>query len=82
MPTVWKFRGFRVAIYPNDHRPAHVHVIGADCEAIFNLHSPHGPVELRETYGCLPAILRRIRHELTDHLTELCKAWERIHGSV
>jgi hypothetical protein len=40
MPTVWKFSGFRVVVYLNDHRPAHVHVIGVDCLAIFNLHCP------------------------------------------
>jgi hypothetical protein len=28
VPTVLRFDGFRVVIYPNDHRPAHVHVIG------------------------------------------------------
>jgi hypothetical protein len=26
MPTVMRFDGLRVLIYPNDHRPAHVHV--------------------------------------------------------
>jgi hypothetical protein len=26
MPTVHRFDGLRVVIYPNDHRPAHVHV--------------------------------------------------------
>ena len=82
MPTVWKFGGFRVVVYPNDHHPAHVHVIGADCRAIFDLHCLHGPVELRERYGGTPAQLRHIRAELNEHLTELCKAWEQIHGSV
>jgi hypothetical protein len=82
MSTVGKFGGFRVVIYPNDHRPAHVYVIGADYEAVFNLHCPHGPVELRERYGGTPADLRRSRDELNEHLTELCKAWERIHGSA
>jgi len=28
MPTVLRFEGLRAVIYPNDHRPAHVHVIG------------------------------------------------------
>ncbi|MDE2458070.1 MAG: DUF4160 domain-containing protein [Rhodospirillales bacterium] len=26
MPTVLRFNGICVVIYPNDHRPAHVHV--------------------------------------------------------
>src|SRR5437868_3887052 len=37
MPTVHRFDGLRVVIYPNDHRPAHVHVIGAGGEAVFFL---------------------------------------------
>ena len=51
MVTVLRSDGFRVVIYPNDHRPAHVHVIGAGKEAVFNLHCPKGPPELRENYG-------------------------------
>ncbi|MGA3075882.1 MAG: DUF4160 domain-containing protein [Bryobacteraceae bacterium] len=31
-------------IYPNDHRPAHVHAMGRGCEAVFNLNCPAGPV--------------------------------------
>ena len=41
----------RVVIYSNDHRPAHVHVIGAGKEAVFELNCPPGPVVLRENYG-------------------------------
>ena len=32
--------GLRVVICPNDHRPAHVHVTGKGCEAVFNLNGP------------------------------------------
>ena len=51
MPTVKRIDGLRVVIYPNDHRPAHVHVIGGDSEAVFDLHCPFGPAEVRENYG-------------------------------
>jgi hypothetical protein len=43
MPTVLRIGGLRVAIYPNDHRPAHVHVVG-DGEAVFLLNRPDGPI--------------------------------------
>jgi hypothetical protein len=82
MPTVWRTGAFRVVIYPNDHRPAHVHVLGSGSEAILDLHCPHGPVELRENYHCSVADLRSVARELNDHLVELCMAWESIHGSV
>jgi hypothetical protein len=51
VPTVMRLDGLRVVVYPNDHRPAHVHVIGRGCEAVFTLNCMSGPVELRENYG-------------------------------
>jgi hypothetical protein len=68
-------------IYPNDHRPEHVHVIGADCEVVFKLHCPDGPVALRESYGFTTRQLRRLMEQLNVALLELCSAWERIHDS-
>jgi hypothetical protein len=51
MPTILRIDGLRVVIYPNDHSPEHVHVIGPDREAVFELHCPDGPVALRESVG-------------------------------
>ena len=42
MVTVERIGGLRVVIYPNDHRPAHVHVIGKGYEAVFKLNCPKG----------------------------------------
>ena len=50
MPTVLRFGALRVAVYPNDHRPAHVQVIGDGHEAVFELNCPAGPVTLRVHY--------------------------------
>jgi hypothetical protein len=79
MPTVLRFDGFRVAIYPNDHRPAHVHVSGADGEAIFLLDCPDGPVRLREAYGLSNREIGRIASVLDRHMAALCEAWSRFH---
>ena len=81
MPTVLRIEGLRVVVYPNDHRPAHMHVIGRGCEALFNLSCPAGPVELRENYGFSRREIARIHSALAGHLAELCAAWERIHGN-
>jgi hypothetical protein len=70
----------RVVVYPNDHRPAHVHVIRDDCEAVFFLNCPAGPVELRENYGFSQREITRIVSELKEHLAALCGEWENIHG--
>ncbi len=82
VPTVLRFDGCRVVIYPNDHRPAHVHVIGSDCEAVFHLNCPDGPVELREDYGAALRQIKSFERELMKNLSQLCKVWEKIHGIV
>ena len=80
MPTVFRFGSYRVAIYPNDHRSPHVHVIGNGHEAVFELCCPKGPVELRENYGFSRRDLSEIALTLDKNLEILCEAWERIHG--
>ena len=80
MPTVFRFDGLRVVIYPNDHRPAHVHVIGRGCEAVFNLRCPKGPPELRENYGFGAPALSHIQAVLAVNLIVCCSEWEEIHG--
>lgn len=79
MPTVLKIFGLRVVIYPNDHRPAHVHVIGNGCEAVFNLHCPAGSPELRENYGFARKDLVKIAGALADRQADLCGHWRDIH---
>jgi hypothetical protein len=80
MPTILTFGGFRVVIYPNDHVPGHVHVIGADCEAVFVLNCPKGPPTLRESFGFTVRKLRSVAAHLEESLDVLCAAWEKIHG--
>ena len=79
MPTILRIGGLRVVIYPNDHRPAHVHVIG-DGEAVFNLNCQDGPPELRESYGFNRSDVVRIEAGLVGHLGTLCSEWRDIHG--
>ncbi|MCE2522821.1 MAG: DUF4160 domain-containing protein [Rhodobacteraceae bacterium] len=80
MPTVLRLDGLRVMIYPNDHRPAHVHVTVADGEAVFILNCPDGPPELREIYGHFNRRkLSRIQNDLATHLFALCQKWSEIH---
>jgi hypothetical protein len=80
MPTVLRQGALRVVVYPNDHRPAHVHVIGGGSEAVFRLNCPSGPVELRENYRFSAGALATISAELDRALARLCGEWERIHG--
>ena len=78
MPTVMRLDGLRIVVYPNDHRPAHVHVIGDGREAVFD--PPAGPPGLRENYGFSIAAVRRIEAGLSANLAGPLDEWRRIHG--
>jgi hypothetical protein len=80
MPTVDRIGKLRVVIYPNDHRPAHVHVIGKGCEAAFRLYCAEGRVELRENYRFSAGELAKIKAVMASRLVRLCAAWSKIHG--
>jgi hypothetical protein len=80
MSTVDRIGRYRVVIYPNDHRPGHVHVIGNGCEAVFKLNCPGGPPELRENYGCPASELSKIKAALAEKTAHLCAEWGKIHG--
>lgn len=80
MPTVLRFDGLRVVIYPNDHQPAHVHVIGDGLEAIFSLASDDGRPELIENFGFRTRDVARISASLAEAREHLAAEWRRIHG--
>ena len=80
MPTVMRIDGVRVMIWTNDHRPAHVHVISGNGEAVFNLYCPDGPAKLRESYGFRLTDLNRLEALISGAIAALCRDWERIHG--
>jgi len=67
-------------IYPNDHRPAHVHVKGNGGEAVFYLRCPEGPPVLRESYGFGLSDLNKVEISIEAALAALCEAWRTFHG--
>lgn len=79
MPTILVLFGLRVVVYPNDHRPAHVHVQGNGYEAVFMLSCPDGPPVLRENYGFTQKDLARVAAGLSRNLLTLCAAWRQLH---
>ena len=80
MPVVHRIGGLRVVIWPNDHRPAHVHVKGAEGEAVFNLNCPDGPPELRDSFGFKVPDVNKIEAALAELVPALCADWSAIHG--
>lgn len=74
MPTVLRIDGLRVVVYPNDHSPPHVHVIGPGWVVVLA-----GP-NIREAIGCNEADARRALHLVAGHQAALMEAWMRHHG--
>ena len=82
MPTISTINGHRVVIYTADHRPAHVHVIGAGFEVVFNLNCPKGPLEVRTITGKVSdASIRRIARLVEPEIAAFCAAWRKHHGN-
>lgn len=80
MPTVLRIDGLRVVIYPNDHPPAHVHVVGADVKTSFLLNCPDGPAAGRVVIKLSRRQVERIEVALNENLRLLCDTWRDMHG--
>jgi hypothetical protein len=78
VPTVMLIDGLRVVIYPNDHRPTHVHVMGDGCEVVFELQNRQATV--RQNFGFRSVTIARIKASLEAAYDHLVAEWERIHG--
>ena len=76
MPTVLRIGGLRVVVYPNDHPPAHVHVIGPGWAVVVDLIGQ----TVREAIGCNESDARRALRLTIEHRDALIEAWRRIHG--
>ncbi len=80
MPTVLRALGFSVRIYPNDHAPPHVHVVGADGTARVALGDEATRPRLLTVAGLSRSDAVRALHLVATH-QELCLArWREIHG--
>jgi hypothetical protein len=75
MPTVLRINGWRVVIYPNDHPPAHVHVLGPGWVVVINLLQ----LEVREVIRCGEQQANQVLQRVAEHRMALMEAWRRFH---
>ncbi len=76
MPTVLRADGLRFVVYPNDHPPAHVQVIGPGSTVIVELLGP----QVRKTIGCVELDARRVPRLVTQLQLVLLRACKTYHG--
>lgn len=70
-PVVFRTENLKYVIYPQDHQPAHVHVIGPDAEAKFEIKT----LKLMTNYGFNEKTLRKITKYLKERQNSLLEAW-------
>jgi hypothetical protein len=77
MPTIFSYLGHRIAIYVDDHAPAHVHVMGSGSMKVDI--SGDRPFIVTEQ-GLKAGERRRIMDEILNRQADLLAAWAKIHG--
>jgi hypothetical protein len=82
MVTVFRVRRFRIVIYSNDHRPAHVHAIGPACEAKIALGEVGEHPRLVTNDGLTRAELESVLAQIGERVELLRKRWREIHGDA
>ena len=73
-PTVFRTRNLRVKIYPKDHNPPHVHVIGPDAEAKFDIEN----LECISSYGFSQKFIKMIQDYLKQRQSKLKEVWNEL----
>ncbi len=77
MPTVLRIGPYRFHFYSREpNEPPHIHVERDDLEAKFWLE----PVSLVKNYGFPANELNKLAQMVTEHQSELLKAWNQYHG--
>lgn len=70
-PTVLRTLNLRIVIIPGDHPPPHVHVIGPDSEAKFDIETS----ECIENYGLTQKSLWRVQSFIQLNQRKLLEVW-------
>lgn len=71
VPTIIRTRNLSVRIYPKDHNPPHVHVIGPDAEAKFRIDN----LDCISSRGFSQKALKKIKAFLNERKDYLLEAW-------
>jgi len=76
MPTVIRFGRFHFIIYPQDHRPKHVHIWAASAKAKFDIQTG----ECLAVFGFSQKTIKRLSELVLKHKPLLLEVWEKYDG--
>ena len=77
MPTSDRIDGYTIRIYPNDHAPAHVHILKGGGMAIIRI---AGRVSVREVFKMKPNEVKQAIRIVEANRERYLRLWEEIHG--
>ena len=77
MPTVHGQDGFRLMIYPNDHRPAHVHCIKAGAAVLIEIET----LTVRKNYGMPANEIHNAVRLVEANAAKLMTEWRKVFPS-
>ncbi len=80
MPTVFRERGFEVAIRPKDHEPPHVHVLHSGEEVVILLGVGIELPRVRENRGMRLRNIRKAMNIVSANNEMFLKEWRKIYG--
>lgn len=80
MPTIVKGSGLRVQIFPNDHRPPHVHVVGGGFHAVILIGDEGAAPEFFELRSGDDRLVRKALNLVAESQDLLVQKWKLIHG--
>ncbi|MCB9062123.1 MAG: DUF4160 domain-containing protein [Halobacteriovoraceae bacterium] len=63
-------------IYPHDHRPPHIHIIGVECEAKFIIETG----ECISAHGFSQRAINRLSDSVLKYSEDLMIAWREYEG--
>ena len=78
-PTLLVVGRYHIVVYPNDHSPPHVHIVGSG-HAKFLIGSTPDDVNLLEHEGVQARDLRRIAEVTIDRHRECLAGWRKYRG--
>lgn len=77
MPTILQLFGLKFRIYVRDHEPIHVHVIGQDGEAKFQV---EGEIKLVQNHGLKPRQIKMAEIVIEENQEYIVNEWVKIYG--
>ena len=82
MPTIFRVGRLRIAMYPNDHRPPHVHVLGPDAWAKVMIGDGGSAPWASESSGLTRKEVLEVLVAVAANQADLLLRWREIHGDA